>query len=96
PDTFRMTYEPSNSSTISDSKSNPMNSEGVVVLSHSYSGKMDYLNGTGQHSVTIELSSVGDYEGSVGLGFLVNEDTGNDYNVRIEYSWWQKVETASL
>ncbi|MEA3558442.1 MAG: MFS transporter, partial [Candidatus Thermoplasmatota archaeon] len=88
PDTFRMTYEPSNSSTISDSKSNPMNSEGVVVLSHSYSGKMDYLNGTGQHSITIELSSVGDYEGSVGLGFLVNEDTGNDYNVRIEYSWW--------
>ncbi|MFO8050670.1 MAG: MFS transporter [Thermoplasmatota archaeon] len=94
PDTFRLTYEPKNSTDLSDSQSNPRNSPGEIFLSKRYEAESDNTIGTGQHNITVDLTSVGNYEGIFNLGFLVDDDTGNEYDVRVEYTYWQKVEST--
>jgi hypothetical protein len=92
PDSFRMTYEPVNSTEVSDSGSNPRNGQGELVLSQKYEfEEKDHTSGTGVHLVRVDLTDVGEYSG-IGPGILIDPDTGNSYSVRIDYTYWEKVE----
>ncbi|MFW3146139.1 MAG: MFS transporter [Thermoplasmatota archaeon] len=95
PDSFRLSFSPLNASVQTSSGSNQQGEQGTISIYHEYPGDPDFYDGTGEHSLTVTLTEVGPYDGPFNLGFLVDEDTGNDYSIQVQYARWVKVtETA--
>lgn len=97
PDTFSMTYEPTNHTTETDRGSNSHGSAQTISLSSEYQidrkQNMDYLNGTGYHTFIITLEETGDQVPVIGPGIIAGEaDNSNEFSMQITILYLKRTE----
>jgi MFS family permease len=97
PDTFSMTYEPTNHTTETDRASNSHGSAQTISLSSEYQidrkQNIDYLNGTGYHTFIITLEETGDQVPVIGPGIIAGEaDNSNEFSMQITILYLKRTE----
>ncbi|MEE9151066.1 MAG: MFS transporter [Thermoplasmata archaeon] len=91
PDTFSLRVEtPDGNEYREGPESNAHGETGEIILTITFDPDIDpYLNGTGQYNITIECGDCGDLFTTGLIGFT---DTGNDWDLLIEYEYYFKEE----
>jgi hypothetical protein len=92
PDTFRVSVDMENITTMSESGSNIHGQPGSLEINLAFEGKPVFFNNTGTYSILVELLEAGDQFPGVGLiGFT---DAGNDFDLVIEYTYLSDTESG--
>jgi len=91
PDTFSLRVEtPDGSEEREGPESNAHGESGEIILTITFDPDVDpYLNGTGQYNITVECGDCGDLFTTGLIGFT---DSGNDWDLTIDYDYYKKPE----
>ncbi len=87
PDTFKLSIEMTNITSVSNSGSNTHGSEGTIELDLSFNGEPENYNWTGTYNVIVELVSAGDFSPGVGVGLIGFGDTSNSFELVVDYTY---------
>jgi len=95
PDEFSLQVESPDGRSSSDGpRTNPQGGEGQLTVKISFSPDKDpYLEGTGNYNVTLICGNCGDQHSAGPIGIIPGpEDTGNTWDLTVEYEYYQKEE----